>query len=217
MSRNEAFWKRSIEFTGLLNIIVQFAEIDTLLGCEILNILSNWLHIHMICCIRLNNRKARLARTARDVKAAAGDDNPVPDKQRGPVPGSYDSPGSPGDVSHVARIASGDNKSELARFVDIGSPEFGHCNAGQNVVLVGVRGDEIGRGKVFQVHGKWYGKSLDELSAHVVDISELKADKGMRLPYPSEATGNTFAEAETKLGVMRVLWGSNRVFALPPE
>ncbi|KAL2590513.1 hypothetical protein AAZV13_13G291800 [Glycine max] len=131
----------------------------------------------------LNNRKARLARTARDVKAAAGDDNPVPDKQRGPVPGSYDSPGSPG----------------------------------QYVVLVGVRQDEIGRGKVFQVHGKWYGKSLDELSAHVVDISELKADKGMRLPYPSEATGNTFAEAETKLGVMRVLWGSNRVFALPPE
>ncbi|KAG4961318.1 hypothetical protein JHK87_037951 [Glycine soja] len=169
----------------------------------------------------LNNRKARLARTARDVKAAAGDDNPVPDKQRGPVPGSYDSPGSPGDVSHVARIASGDNKSEpslaLARFVDIGSPEFGHCNAGQYVVLVGVRQDEIGRGKVFQVHGKWYGNSLDELSARVVDISELKADKGMRLPYPSEATGNTFAEAETKLGVMRVLWGSNRVFALPPE
>ncbi|KAH1219077.1 Nodulin homeobox [Glycine max] len=149
------------------------------------------------------------------------DDNPVPDKQRGPVPGSYDSPGSPGDVSHVARIASGDNKSEpslaLARFVDIGSPEFGHCNAGQYVVLVGVRQDEIGRGKVFQVHGKWYGNSLDELSARVVDISELKADKGMRLPYPSEATGNTFAEAETKLGVMRVLWGSNRVFALPPE
>ena len=105
----------------------------------------------------MNNRKARLARTARDVKAAAGDDNPVPDKQRGPVPGSYDSPGSPGDVSHVARIASGDNKSEpslaLARFVDIGSPEFGHCNAGQYVVLVGVRQDEIGRGKVFQVHG----------------------------------------------------------------
>ncbi|KAH1219076.1 Nodulin homeobox [Glycine max] len=131
----------------------------------------------------LNNRKARLARTARDVKAAAGDDNPVPDKQRGPVPGSYDSPGSPG----------------------------------QYVVLVGVRQDEIGRGKVFQVHGKWYGNSLDELSARVVDISELKADKGMRLPYPSEATGNTFAEAETKLGVMRVLWGSNRVFALPPE
>nr|KYP58577.1 hypothetical protein KK1_013991 [Cajanus cajan] len=132
----------------------------------------------------LNNRKARLARTARDVRAAAGDaDNPVPDKQRGPVPGSYDSPDSPG----------------------------------QYVVLVGVRGDEIGRGKVFQVHGKWHGKSLEELSTCVVDINELKADKGMRLPYPSEATGTTFAEAESKLGVMRVLWGSNRVFALRAE
>ncbi|KAL2332099.1 hypothetical protein Fmac_019680 [Flemingia macrophylla] len=164
----------------------------------------------------LNNRKARLARTARDVRAAAGDaDNPVPDKQRGPVPGSYDSPDSPGDVSHARK----DNKPEPspARFVDIGSPEFGHCNAGQYVVLVGVRGDEIGRGKVFQVHGKWHGKSLEELSACVVDISELKGDKSMRLPYPSEATGTTFAEAESKLGVMRVLWGSNRVFALRSE
>ncbi|XP_027927191.1 nodulin homeobox isoform X1 [Vigna unguiculata] len=168
----------------------------------------------------LNNRKARLARTARDVRAAGGDvDNPVLEKQRGPVPGSYDSPESPGDVSLAARIASGDNKPEpsLARFVDIGSPEFGRCNAGQYVVLMGVRGDEIGRGKVFQVHGKWYGKSLEESATCVVDISELKADKGMRLPYPSEASGTTFAEAETKFGVMRVLWGSNRVFPLRSE
>ncbi|CAJ1956082.1 unnamed protein product [Sphenostylis stenocarpa] len=168
----------------------------------------------------LNNRKARLARTARDVRAAGGDvDNSVPEKLRVAAPVSYDSPESPGDVSHVARIASGDNKPEpsLARFVDIGSPEFGRYNAGQYVVLVGVRGDEIGRGKVFQVHGKWYGKSLEELATYVVDICELKADKGTRLPYSSEATGTTFAEAETKLGVMRVLWSSNRVFPLRSE
>ncbi|KAG2371351.1 Nodulin homeobox [Vigna angularis] len=168
----------------------------------------------------LNNRKARLARTARDVRAAGGDvDNPVLEKQRGQVPGSYDSPESPGDVSLAARIASGDNKPEpsLARFVDVGSPEFGRCNAGQYVMLVGARGDELGRGKVFQVHGKWYGKSLEESATCVVDVSELKADKGMRLPYPSEATGTTFAEAETKFGVMRVLWGSNRVYPLRSE
>ncbi|WVY99512.1 hypothetical protein V8G54_025582 [Vigna mungo] len=168
----------------------------------------------------LNNRKARLARTARDVRAAGGDvDNPVLEKQRGPVPVSYDSPESPGDVSLAARIASGDNKPEpsLARFVDLGSPEFGRCNAGQYVILVGARGDEIGRGKVFQMHGKWYGKSLEESASCVVDVSELKADKGTRLPYPSEATGTTFAEAETKFGVMRVLWGSNRVYPLRSE
>ncbi|RDX99246.1 Nodulin homeobox, partial [Mucuna pruriens] len=141
-------------------------------------------------------------------------DNSVPDKQRGPVPGSYDSPDSPGDVSHGRK----DNKPEpsLARF-DIGSPEFGHCNAGQYVVLVGARGDEIGRGKVFQVHGKWCGKSLEESGTRVVDICELKADKGLRLPYPSEAIGTTFAEAETKFGVMRVLWDSNRHEYMPKE
>lgn len=168
----------------------------------------------------MNNRKARLARTARDVRAAGGDvDNPVLEKQRGPVPVSYDSPESPGDVSLAARIASGDNKPEpsLARFVDLGSPEFGRCNAGQYVILVGARGDEIGRGKVFQMHGKWYGKSLEESASCVVDVSELKADKGTRLPFPSEATGTTFAEAETKFGVMRVLWGSNRVYPLRSE
>ncbi|XP_027339938.1 nodulin homeobox-like isoform X2 [Abrus precatorius] len=174
----------------------------------------------------LNNRKARLARTARDVRAATGDvENSVLDKQRGPVSVSYDYADSPGDVSHASkdllipgRIASGDKpEPSLAPFVDIGSPEFGNFKAGQHVVLVGARGEEIGRAKVFQVQGKWNGKSLEELANCVVDVSELKADKGSRLPYPSEATGTSFAEAETKLGVMRVLWDCKRVFSLRSE
>lgn len=166
----------------------------------------------------LNNRKARLARTAKDVRAAAGDaDNPIPDKQRGPVPGSYDSPDSPGDVSQARK----DNKPEpsLARFVDLGSPVSGHRgNTGQHVVLVNGRGVEVGRGKVFQVLGMWHGNSLEGSATCVVDISELKADnKSLQLPYPSPATGRTFADAETKFGVMRVLWDSNRVFELRSE
>ncbi|XP_061375735.1 nodulin homeobox-like [Gastrolobium bilobum] len=170
----------------------------------------------------LNNRKARLARTARDVRAAADVDNPVPDKQRGPVIGSYDSPDSPGDASHAKKdlfsFAAGHKpEPSLAGFVNVGSPEFGHCHAGQYVVLVGGRGEEIGKGKVFQVHGKWYGKSLDELATCLVDVYELKVDNGLRLPYPSEATGTSFAEAETKLGVMRVLWDLNRVYVLRSE
>lgn len=84
-------------------------------------------------------------------------------------------------------------------------------------MLVDVRGEEIGKGKVVQVHGKWHGKSLEELETYVVDVTELHADKGLRLPYPSEATGTSFAEAETKLGVMRVLWDSRRILVLQSE
>ncbi|XP_027345575.1 nodulin homeobox-like isoform X2 [Abrus precatorius] len=171
----------------------------------------------------LNNRKARLARTARDVRAS-DIDNPVQDKQRGPALGSSDSPDSPGDASNarkdlsLTRIASGDNsKASLAEVVDTGSQEFVGCSVGQYVVLVDVRGDEIGRAKVVQVHGKWHGKSLEELKTYVVDVSDLKADKGLHLPYPSEATGTSFAEAETKLGAMRVLWDSRRILVLQPE
>ncbi|KAJ7947711.1 nodulin homeobox-like isoform X1 [Quillaja saponaria] len=40
----------------------------------------------------------------------------------------------------------------------------------------------------------------------VLDVNELKAEMGMGLPYPSEATGNSFEEAKVKLGIMRVLW-----------
>ncbi|XP_061373197.1 nodulin homeobox-like isoform X2 [Gastrolobium bilobum] len=169
----------------------------------------------------LNNRKARLARTAKDVRAADVD-NPVPDKQRRPLLGPYDSPESLGDESNarkgllsLARIASGDNSEpSLAEFVDAGPPEFVRCKLGQYVMLVDVRGDEIGKGKVVHVHGNWHGKSLEELETYVVDVCELKVDKGLRLPYPSEATGTSFAEAETKLGVMRVLWDSRKIFVL---
>ncbi|KAK7262414.1 hypothetical protein RJT34_29987 [Clitoria ternatea] len=161
----------------------------------------------------LNNRKARLARTAKDVRAVDVD-NPGPDK---PEQGS-DSPNSLGDASNarkdlnLARIASGDNSEpSVAEVVNAGSQEFVCCNIGQYVVLVDMRGDKIGRGKVVQVNGKWHGKSLEESMTYVVDVCELKADKGLQLPYPSEATGTSFAEAETKLGVMRVLWDSHRI------
>lgn len=174
-----------------------------------------------VCHDRLNNRKARLARTAKDVRAAADVDTSVPYK-RVPVP---DSPDSPSDTSNarkdllgLSNVASADKPDPLsAEFVDIGPLEEVQCKAGEFVVLVNKRGDKIGKGKVFQVNGKWYGKSLEELETCVVDICELKVNKGSGIPYPSEATGTSFAEAEVKLGVMRVLWDSNRVFALRSE
>ena len=54
------------------------------------------------CLIRLNNRKARLARTAaKDVRPVAADvDNQVSDRQRGPTIGSHGSAVSAG-IHHV--------------------------------------------------------------------------------------------------------------------
>lgn len=186
----------------------------------------------------MNNRKARLARTAKE--AAADVDPPVPDKQRAPIPVTADSapvpdkqrapiavtansPDSLNDASNarkevpsLSNIVPGDNKPDplLGEFVDLGPPELFQCKVGEYVVLVDKLGEDIAKGKVFQVQGKWHGKKLEELEICVVDVFELKVDKGLQLPYPSPAAGMSFAEAETKLGVMRVLWDSNRVFAL---
>ncbi|WJX51971.1 hypothetical protein P8452_38124 [Trifolium repens] len=129
----------------------------------------------------LNNRKAKLARTTKDIS--------VPDKQKGPVRVSSDSP---------------DN---------LGLPDI----VRQRAVIVNVRGEEIGKGRVVQVNGKWYGKKLEELGAYLMDVYELHADKGMKLPFPSEATGTSFAEAEKKLGAMLVLWDSRRILVLQSE
>ncbi|KAE9587928.1 putative Homeobox domain-containing protein [Lupinus albus] len=146
----------------------------------------------------LNNRKARLARTAKD----------------------------PGDASHakkdllcLTRIASADTpEPSLSGSVNVGSQESGIRKlTGKSVMLIGGQGEDVGNGKVFQVRGNWYGKSLDETGTCVVEVTELKVDKALRLPYPSEATGTSFAEAESKLGVMRVLWDSQRLQALQPK
>ncbi|MED6152757.1 hypothetical protein PIB30_095064 [Stylosanthes scabra] len=165
----------------------------------------------------LNNRKARLARAAKDVRAApaANVDNPVLGKLVLESSPSFPAEALDTRDHSLAKIASGDTSGpSVTGFASIG---YLQCNAGQVVVIVDAVGDEVGKGKVFQMYGKWYEKSLEESSTCVVDVSELKIDKGSRLPYPSVATGNTFLEAEMKFGVMRVQWDLNRVFCLLSE
>ncbi|MED6181851.1 hypothetical protein PIB30_023060 [Stylosanthes scabra] len=168
----------------------------------------------------LNNRKARLARAAKDVRAAPATNvyNPVLGKLV--LESSYGSPAEALDTRDhsLAKIAYGDNSGpSVTGFASTGSLQFDPCNAGQAVLIVDGVGDEVGKGKVFQMYGKWHGKSLQESSTCVVDVSELKIDKRLRLPYPSVATGNTFLEAEMKLGVMRVQWDLKRVFCIFSE
>ncbi|KAK7261438.1 hypothetical protein RIF29_27749 [Crotalaria pallida] len=143
----------------------------------------------------LNNRKARLARTAKDPS-----DLSVARR----------------DPSSLARIASGDTSEPLlAGPTNVGAPEF--PKAGEKVMLIGGDGEDVGRGKVFQVHGNWYGKNLEQSVTCVVEVSELKVDQALRLPYPSELAGTSFVEAERKLGVMRVLWDLQRLHRLQPN
>ncbi|KAF2303815.1 hypothetical protein GH714_023637 [Hevea brasiliensis] len=42
---------------------------------------------------------------------------------------------------------------------------------------------------------------LEESEMCVVDITELKTERWVRLPHPSEATGSSFSEAEAKFGI----------------
>ena len=105
----------------------------------------------------------------------------------------------------------------LAEFNDIASAGFVQCEPGRYVVLVDQQGEEVGKGKVYQAQGNWFGRNLEGSEMRVVDVVELKAERRMRLPHPCEVTGTSFEEAEKKLGLMRVLWDSNKLFMLPPR
>ncbi|KAI5565301.1 hypothetical protein BDE02_14G115000 [Populus trichocarpa] len=176
----------------------------------------------------LNNRKARLARAGKDVRAPMEVDNTFPEKQVGQAQ-QQDTPESPSENNITSSARGLQNTSEigvfgdpeagigLADFVDIGASEFVQCKPGQFVVLVDGQGEEIGKGKVYQVQGKWYGRILEESEMCVVDVTELKTEKWVRLPYPSETTGMSFYEAEQKIGVMRVLWDSNKIYMSRPQ
>jgi hypothetical protein len=78
---------------------------------------------------------------------------------------------------------------------------------GRPVLLIDNEGNEIGRGEIFQVDGRAQGKSLAESHICIIDVTELKVEKWRELPHPSEASGRTFQEAESRHGgVMRVAW-----------
>ncbi|OMP04214.1 hypothetical protein COLO4_09853 [Corchorus olitorius] len=171
----------------------------------------------------LNNRKARLARLIKDARPPPEPDNAFGGKQVGSQQGhSLKAPDSSGEEAapssakgtrNMLRIST----SDAPELGDLGAAEYVQCKAGQFVVLVDGRGEEIGKGKVHQVQGKWYGKSLEESETCVVDVVDLKVDRWSKLPYPSETTGNSFEEAEKKTGVMRVMWDSNKIFMLRPQ
>ncbi|XP_015088556.1 nodulin homeobox isoform X3 [Solanum pennellii] len=174
----------------------------------------------------LNNRKARLARAAKDGRVLSEGDSL--DKQGGLLTLlPCDSPGSPVEDVGILSAArenaprltglapSSTCLTENTTAVPAASSEPAVCVAGDYVVLINEKAEEIGRGKVCQVSGKWYQRDLEELGTCVVDIIDLKVERSAKLPYPSELTGTSFDQAERKFGFMRVLWQSSKLLVLP--
>lgn len=75
--------------------------------------------------------------------------------------------------------------------------------------------NEVGTGKVFQVEGRWQGKSLADAGLCVVDVIKLKVESSKEVLNPSEVTGRTFEEAVTQNGgIMRVAWDTEKLVPL---
>lgn len=197
--------------------------------------------VTLVVINRLNNRKARLARAAREARAPSEGENAYPDKPCGSSVGHfYDSPESPVDDFYVPLTTSRSSNQSTSKyssggmirtssetempssdFVDFAaqqmdgtSSRYAQCEPGQCVSLLDGEGKEVGRGKVYQVEGRWQGKSLEETGTCIVDIHELKVERWTKVPHPSEAAGTAFDEAEAKHGVMRVAWDAHKIYLL---
>lgn len=178
---------------------------------------------------RLNNRKAKLARIAKDVRPSVEGGN----LDRQGSSGQAELPNSPTDNSSTPSSAKGtvinevaDMKPRVNEDKDLGTsvikpsdstPPIMHFEPGQHVVLVGEKGEEMGKAKVFQVHGSWCSRNLEQSRICVVDVTELAVPRSTLLPHPLDATCNSFDQTETRLGLMRVFWDLNKVFHLPPQ
>lgn len=154
---------------------------------------------------------------AKEARATPDSDS----KHPGRGPGlSCDSPESPsedihgGPQSKLKASAGGSSNITIAKLIETGPAKFVQCEPDQYVMLVDGEGLEIGKGEVRQVRGWWFTTRLEEAETCVVDITYLKAEKHRRLPYPSEASGSTFEEAERMFGAIRVMWDSNKMFML---
>ncbi|CAM0943776.1 unnamed protein product [Alopecurus aequalis] len=183
----------------------------------------------------LNNRKAKLARIAKERGGPYEGENA--DKPSTPATSHFgDSSESAGEESYLppARVLNALGISKGSRLPDTIEPttqaEFNQnimtsrpftrsfsFEPGRPVLLIDNEGNEIGKGEIFQVEGRAQGKSLMESNICIINVTELKIEKWRELPHPSEASGRTFQEAESRHGgVMRVAWDVARLAPVVP-
>ena len=51
-------------------------------------------------------------------------------------------------------------------------------------MLIGDKGQEVGKGSIHLANGTWFGRNLEELRLCVVDVNDLKVAKWSELPHP---------------------------------
>ncbi|KAF8672999.1 hypothetical protein HU200_049070 [Digitaria exilis] len=178
----------------------------------------------------LNNRKAKLARIAKERGVPFEGENA--DKPSTPAtPHLGESSESAGEDSYLppARVMNALSKGRLVTpdGNDLTSQgDFSQnmmlsrpftrsfsLEPGRLVSLVDGDGKEVGRGKIFQTPGK----SPAESRVCMIDVTELRTEKWRELPHPSEASGRTFQEAEARNGgVIRIAWDVVRLAPVAP-
>nr|CAB3490449.1 unnamed protein product [Digitaria exilis] len=178
----------------------------------------------------LNNRKAKLARIAKERGVPFEGENA--DKPSTPAtPHLGESSESAGEDSYLppARVMNALSKGRLVTpdGNDLTSQgDFSQnmmlsrpftrsfsLEPGRLVSLVDGDGKEVGRGKIFQTPGK----SPAESRVCMIDVTELRTEKWRELPHPSEASGRTFQEAEARnAGVIRIAWDVVRLAPVAP-
>lgn len=131
-------------------------------------------------------------------------------------------PSSAGAAKVTSRISMGDNFEVATTSIEPVPaikvpPQNVIWEPGQDVMLIGPHGEEIGKGKVHQSQGVWFGRSLGRTGKCVVNVSDLNVERWERLPYPSEATGASFDETDRKIGAMCVVWDSSRLLLMQPH
>ncbi|KAL7112788.1 hypothetical protein ACP275_04G023300 [Erythranthe tilingii] len=202
-----------------LTSLRNWADRLSLQGAEVTTSrLKNW----------LNNRKARLARVAKDVRVPYEGDKNL-NRQGGS--GNLESPLSltddvPAPSAERESLANDVLEAALTGNVDedmgtsVAAPRDNivrtdtDFEAGQYVILVGEKAETIGKAKVFQIGGNWCSSDLDASGLCVVDIMELLIDRYAQLPHPVDATGYSFDQAKRRLGRMLVLWDLNKLCRL---
>lgn len=169
---------------------------------------------------RLNNRKAKLARIAKErVAPYEGEIADKPSTPATPHPGESSESASEDTYMPPARVMTALGISKGSRLVSPDSSELSRpltrsfsLEPGRIVLLMDGDGMEVGRGKISLLEGRAQEKSLVESRFCFVDVTELKVEKWRELPYPTAVSGRTFQEAESRNGgVMRVAWDVSRL------
>jgi hypothetical protein len=168
---------------------------------------------------RLNNRKAKLARMAKERGVLY--EGEIADKTSTPATTHLaESSESASEDSYLppARVMTALGISKGNRLVSPDSSDLSRpltrsfsFEPGRLVSLTDGDGREVGKGKISLLEDRAQGKSM-ETRVCIVDVTELKIEKWRELPHPCEVSGRTFEEAESKNGgVMRVAWDVSRL------